>query len=169
MVLALDEGSNSALDSIFLLITHLGEIWGALLVLLVVLFVSGRKYIPFMVVCILFSTLASQSLKHTFFEHERRPSYTYTELHPVEGLERHKNNSFPSGHTTAAFTFMSLLAIGIPRKGVQIAAPLIGSLVAVSRLYLGQHYLHDVVVGAILGLLLTAFITHIFEKYNWIK
>ena len=122
-----------------------------------------------MVVCILFSTLASQSLKHTIFKQETRPSSLYTELHEIEGLERHKNNSFPSGHTTAAFTFMSLLALGVPRKGVQVAAPIIGSFVAISRVYLGQHYLHDVVVGAILGLLLTAFITHIFEKYNWIK
>jgi len=104
------------------------------------------------------STGASQSLKHLVFDQEQRPSAVYDNLSPVDGLERHKNNSFPSGHTTAAFTFFTILAVSVRKKWVQILAAFSALLVGISRIYLGQHYLNDVVTGAVLGLLLSSMI-----------
>jgi membrane-associated phospholipid phosphatase len=46
--------------------------------------------------------------------------------------------------------------------------PFLGSLVAISRIYLGQHFLMDVVVGAILGVFITTFVFHFSNKY-WLK
>lgn len=66
------------------------------------------------------------------------------------------NTSFPSGHTMAAFTLYSLLA-GIvmekqPRLGLLFAV--LALLVGISRIFLAQHFLADVLGGATVGLLL---------------
>ena len=60
--------------------------------------------------------------------------------------------SFPSGHTTASFSFfaVALLRCSTPVwTGIFILAVLMGF----SRVYLRVHYLTDVLVGAVLGFL----------------
>ena len=86
----------------------------------------------------------------------------------VDVEEHHKNNSFPSGHTTAAFTFITILAIGLKRSWIQLIMPFLGSLVAFSRIYLGKHFLMDVVVGAILGIFIATLSFYFINKY-WYK
>jgi undecaprenyl-diphosphatase len=67
--------------------------------------------------------------------------------------------SFPSGHTTAAFaTFTAIaLILGRGRRGLQQAILLgvaagAATMVGASRVFLGVHWLSDVVAGAALGL-----------------
>lgn len=72
----------------------------------------------------------------------------------VEGLralvEEHDPNSFPSGHTCAAFAAAGIWWRGLPRRwGVPVL--ILAALMGVSRLYVGVHYLSDVLVGALLG------------------
>lgn len=57
--------------------------------------------------------------------------------------------SFPSGHTTAAFSVAASLAITFPQLGLfsLIAAGLVG----ISRIYLGVHYPTDVLIGGLIG------------------
>jgi membrane-associated phospholipid phosphatase len=63
-------------------------------------------------------------------------------------------NSFPSGHTTAAFAFFALVAYLFPtNRIVQTLCLVMAVLVGYSRIYLSQHFLEDVVAGAILGLI----------------
>ncbi|MGI9607958.1 MAG: phosphatase PAP2 family protein [Acidimicrobiales bacterium] len=58
--------------------------------------------------------------------------------------------SFPSGHTTTAFALAVLLTAFVPPKWRAVP---IGwaTIVAISRLYYGEHNLLDVVAGAALG------------------
>ncbi len=58
--------------------------------------------------------------------------------------------SFPSGHATMAFLMAILLSKYYPRYTYVFYS--IAVLVGLSRIYLGVHYLSDVVGGAVLGL-----------------
>lgn len=63
--------------------------------------------------------------------------------------------SFPSGHAVNAAAAYGLLASVMARSrrrpGVWAAAALIVAIVAYTRLYLGVHWLSDVVAGIVLG------------------
>ncbi len=63
--------------------------------------------------------------------------------------------SFPSGHSAAAFAGAWLLNRSFPRFG--ILRYVIASLVAFSRIYLGDHYPGDVASGSLLGMLFAMF------------
>ena len=60
--------------------------------------------------------------------------------------------SFPSGHTAAAF----LIAIVLSKYYPKYKYPLfiIAILTAISRLYIGLHYLTDIIIGAIIGVII---------------
>jgi undecaprenyl-diphosphatase len=63
--------------------------------------------------------------------------------------------SFPSGHSAAAFGGAWLLNHNFPRRwGLRYV---IASLVAFSRIYLGDHYPGDVASGSLLGLVFAMF------------
>lgn len=71
------------------------------------------------------------------------------------------SSSFPSGHATniaALATFFLALAWpfiprGLPRVAASVAALALVALIAFARLYLGLHYLSDVLAGVALGAL----------------
>ncbi|MEN9413668.1 MAG: hypothetical protein RLZZ342_755 [Candidatus Parcubacteria bacterium] len=68
--------------------------------------------------------------------------------------------SFPSGHATNAFAFGTFLALllwhhlpaGRMRIFVALLPLLFAALIAFGRVYLGVHYVSDVCVGALLGI-----------------
>lgn len=66
-------------------------------------------------------------------------------------LETATGYSFPSGHSQAAATLYTALALRISKRWVKavLAALILG--VGFSRLYLGVHYLEDVIAGVLLG------------------
>ena len=66
-------------------------------------------------------------------------------------------NSFPSGHSAAAFSVAYALSRRYPHLSF-ILYP-VAVLVALSRVYLGSHYPTDVVVGALLGVLAAYLVT----------
>lgn len=61
-------------------------------------------------------------------------------------------NSFPSGHTAAAFTMATVLAAYYPQFKYAFFA--IAVLVGYSRIYLGVHFPLDVLFGALVGVML---------------
>lgn len=75
----------------------------------------------------------------------------------VEALTTTSDASFPSGHASATATVMVVLWLSVstarPRWRVPagIVAFLGIALMCVSRMYLGVHYLSDVVVGSLVG------------------
>jgi undecaprenyl-diphosphatase len=58
--------------------------------------------------------------------------------------------SFPSGHAATAFAAAVAVALVYPRLGRPLLV--LAAVVALSRVYLGMHYLLDVTAGTLLGI-----------------
>ena len=93
----------------------------------------------------------------TFFEHQG----IYNEVVVVPDVELNSGRtSFPSGHTMSAFALYSMLTLIVGRRyerwGLFFA--LLAILVAVSRIFLVQHFLADILAGAVAGLVCAQFL-----------
>jgi len=86
-----------------------------------------------------------------------RPSVK-TEIHWGGSRFSSKYHSFPSGHVGASTAFFCTLFLANRRIG--LACLPIPILIAFSRMYIGAHYLSDVVCAAILGTLCALLVTH---------
>lgn len=73
-------------------------------------------------------------------------------------------NSFPSGHTCAAFAAGLSWARALPWKWGRIAAVVLAVLMGLSRLYVGVHYPTDVLVGGIIGALCAWVIWKVYQS-----
>lgn len=63
-----------------------------------------------------------------------------------------RTHSFPSGHTSTAFTLALLLASIVKRNVWVFVFPLIAFFVGYSRVYLAQHFVTDVLAGIFVGI-----------------
>ena len=59
--------------------------------------------------------------------------------------------SFPSGHSQIAGTMWLFLALQYPSKRMRSLCALFMIMIPISRIYLGVHFLHDIIVGLVLG------------------
>jgi undecaprenyl-diphosphatase len=83
--------------------------------------------------------------------------YRYTDPH-----------SFPSGHAARAF-LIATIAAGLGPPWLAAVLWIWAPLVALSRVAMGVHYLSDVTVGALLGILLGSISLQIYEPvFSWL-
>lgn len=80
----------------------------------------------------------------------------YGRPRPPQSLVEEVTGSFPSGHAVAgAVVAMSLVIVMVPhgpaRRNLKMAAAGFAVVMAGSRIYLGAHYLTDVLAGVALG------------------
>jgi len=95
---------------------------------------------------ILVSTLITSALKYSV--DRTRPYDTYPF---IDNVIFANGPSFPSGHTSAAFTTATSLSLAYPEWYVIAPSFAWASAVGYSRLDLGVHYPSDVLVGPIVG------------------
>ena len=80
----------------------------------------------------------------------KRPFVTYPEkLNPKSHVGPF---SFPSGHTSTAFSMATSLSLATKKWYVAVPAYLWASGVAYSRMYLGVHYPSDLLGGIVIGI-----------------
>ena len=73
-----------------------------------------------------------------------------------------RNLSYPSNHLAIATSFAFIIGFGLNRRS-RIAGSIIWSfpiIIAITKLYIMQHYLTDVISGAILGLVISIILSN---------
>ncbi len=99
----------------------------------------------------IFLAIIIQLLKRTF--NEPRPALALEFMpEPYPFSIPHELFSFPSGHSATAFFIATTLFMVFRTRKILILAFIYATLVAISRIYLFQHFFVDTVVGAIIGI-----------------
>lgn len=98
----------------------------------------------------------------------------------VEGVRLHHSNSFPSGHTATFFVFFTFCALLLAhyytthengrrfsatwRRLAMLLLLVMAALGGYSRIYLSQHFLSDVCVGSLIGVIVPTVIFALFSN-----
>jgi len=113
--------------------------------------------------CVTFAAIGVNSaitlaMKYSF--NRTRPYITYPDI-----VKKSKGGSpsFPSGHTSMAFSTATSLSLEYPKWYVIVPAYTWAGTVGYSRMYLGVHYPSDVLVGALIGSG-SAWVTYLVNK-----
>jgi undecaprenyl-diphosphatase len=144
------EWNSPVLDVVFRGATWLGEGAVQAVILLALLLARPlRQYGARALIAWLLASMVNFVIKALLVRH--RPSNLVETIVPPE--ERIFASSFASGHTITAFAIAVSLLLTLPRdaRWVGVAALVLASLVALSRIYRGVHWPTDVVAGAAAG------------------
>ena len=161
--LAINQYRAEFFDHFFSFVTYLGD---GYTVVLLTLLLCLYKYSCALLVGIsnTLAALVTQALKHTIFADQLRPVKYFegiAELKLIPWVENYSFNSFPSGHTTAAFATFFCLALIFENRMLKFLMFCIALLIGFSRVYLSQHFLNDVCAGSLIGMIST-FLIHRF-------
>lgn len=156
--LEVQEHVNPFLDWVMIAISFLGQRIVAIattLITALLFFLFGKKRASLFVVFTLFASLVSSVIK--YIVNRPRPAKDL-----VRVIEKTSLQSFPSGHVTFYTVFFGfliylmwsmkgiLLPVRIAVSGISIFLII---AVAASRIYLGAHWLTDVIGGYFLGII----------------
>ena len=151
-------------DHVMVFITGMGDIRllaGLVLLTAIYLFIT-RQYLALWhwLAAFIFPLLLVEILKQ-FYALPRPP-----------GIEMLQDYAYPSGHATLATATYGFLAILLARDvrsayrlALYISASLLILLIAFSRLYLGAHWLTDVIGGMLLGLAWAALLGIAYRRH----
>lgn len=170
---------TSFLDVFMYYATKMGEgVFGTLILLMLLALDSFRNWWYFFLAlaCNLLPSLLTQLVKNIVSA--PRPLNYFNSaswIHMADGWEKLYENSFPSGHTTAAFSLFAFLSflLSIRFQKLGILFFILAMIVAYSRMYLAAHFFLDVYVGSIIGVVFTMFLDwmmndklRLFSKLN---
>ena len=151
---------NNSLYSFMRIITNYGE-WYTYIVIALLVLIFKRKYSYVLIANILANTLFNNALK-LLFQRER----------PIWKLYNPTGYSYPSGHSMTSLAFYGLIIYllikyykGKAKYPFIVILSLLIIIVGISRIYLGVHYLTDVLGAYCFDLIyLSIFITLIENK-----
>ena len=157
------EHMSNILTLIMKIISYMGNTLIVILICIVLILIPKTRWKYGLVtsVGVIISTLFNNLLKVIFLR--ERPD--------VLRLINENSYSFPSGHSMINMTMYSLLAIllfhNIKNKKLKYVITslvmLIPIIIGLSRVYLGVHYITDVIGGWIFGLLITVVVYQIYK------
>ncbi|MEO2117549.1 MAG: phosphatase PAP2 family protein [Methanocaldococcus sp.] len=160
--------SHPLLDTIMLIISKTTYL--LVIIASIITLIKNRRFGVKLISILFLAFIITFSLKYLI--NEPRPYLILDNVHLLcnEGNEP----SFPSGHTTLAFTLATSLLFYSKKLGVLFLIWAI--FVAYSRVYVGVHYPFDVLAGIVVGIICgyltkidTSKLKNIFEKYIKIK
>lgn len=163
---------SSVLDVIMLKGTMIGE--GVIIALILLLLMSLKMYrnwwyFTTALACGILPSIITQIIKRRVAA--PRPINFFANadwINKVPGMEELMHNSFPSGHTTGAFSLMSFLAVLLMPKYRHWGTILflIALFVAYTRMYLAVHFLEDIYAGSIIGTVFTVIVIAFMNRFN---
>lgn len=146
------EITENPLVSLINLITELGSTF-AIFVILILIAIEDNPLVSIMIMPAYLAQLAIvEIIKITI--RRNRPGTT-NKKRRILGMKTN-SNSFPSGHTANIFSLVTgLINYYSPSTTITISLILTAILISISRLYLGRHYIVDVIAGAFIGIVIT--------------
>jgi undecaprenyl-diphosphatase len=122
-----------------------------------------NKFIPFLFMSFITAFIVTYALK--FIIMRPRPfGEKIIDLSFFNVALRFIDYSFPSAHSALAFSVLPILDKEFKKlKGFWI---FFSCMIAISRIYLNQHFLSDVLAGCIIGYLIGEFVMRIGEKHD---
>jgi len=127
------------------------------------------------IVCVLVAlsllVLLCDQISSGFFKpyfHRFRPTHHPDFMNQVKIVFNYRggNYGFISGHATNLFGFATFCALIFRNKLFTFTIFLFALLIAYSRIYIGVHFISDVVAGAFVGTLVALFV---YLLYNWVR
>lgn len=165
--LVINKNNNPEFDYVFRAWTYLGDgiIWVPLFAYILLF---RRDYFVALLTALIISTILTHFLKRVVYPNEFRPIVVLGDkVRVIQGYYMNREHSFPSGHTTTAFTLALLLASIVKKNFWVYFFPLVAFFVGYSRVYLAQHFVTDVLAGIFVGTVsayLSLLIHHQFQK-----
>lgn len=157
------------LSGFFSLITHLGDaglFWIALAVVLLI-FKKTRKCGLMMGAALILGLIFCNITVKPLVKRIRPYDLMALKGTPIDLIiSKPSDYSFPSGHTVASFEGATVIFLNNKKWG--IAAIVLASLIAFSRLYLFVHYPTDILGGILMGTLF-GILGYMVVNYFWNK
>ena len=155
------------LDTFFTWYTAVGDGVTAIVLVAIFFLIRNRNLAVKLFLSFLLSGIVAQVLKYLF--QAPRPKVFFAGqayAHFIDGVTKVGNASFPSGHTTTAFAIAATLSFNTNRKFVPMLCFWMAVLVGYSRVYLGQHFVEDVLAGMVTGILSALIIEQVVMVYS---
>jgi membrane-associated phospholipid phosphatase len=166
-VILLNSLHTPLLDKIFAGITNLGN--GLVIIPFFVVLLFQHLYLSFsMLLNAALQGILVSLFKRVLFPAVLRPiAFLDPEsIHRVQGVDIHRFNSFPSGHTVTIFGLCFFLSLCYKNHVLSIFLLCIALCVGLSRIYLLQHFALDVGGGALIGATCGGISYYIFEQWR---
>ncbi len=163
----INQMGNPVLDLVMRNLTYAGDGLFSVLVFLVLLFIRIKTALIALISFVLTAGVV-QLLKHTVFDTMKRPYYflqSDVNFRIIEDFTYHSSNSFPSGHSASIFAICTVIAYQYKSKlSIQLLLVVIAVLVALTRVYLCQHFLQDIIAGSLIGTLISYYTSLFLES-----
>ncbi|MGS0972145.1 MAG: phosphatase PAP2 family protein [Candidatus Izemoplasmataceae bacterium] len=159
-IIFLQSFASDAVIAFFNFISFLGEESMYIIVLAVWYFAIDKKLGQLFALILGITALINNTLKEFFSV--QRPFQAYPDLVTNYRPETSTGHSFPSGHTQNFSTMLFSFAF-IYKKWMIPLAIVFTIFMMLSRMFLGVHFLEDVMVAAILGILIAYMLVKLYQ------